>query len=178
MGWRVVTALLLAGALLGGPAGCSAATSPSSRVVAGQPLEVPKGSTDRAGRTIQSLTLAGLSRSAKAPVVGEALPQSAYAAFLVGHVSLAAPAVSIGQPAGVPTGVAITLDAKGTAALAAWTAAHAGERMVVIFDGRVASAPVIKEPLRSGHLFVSVDSSSAVLGDLLQAAVDSQSGKY
>ena len=132
------------------------------------PLEASGSKTSSPSRKsdIQSLALAGLLNPANLPQIGAALAPSKYKTFLVGHIAVARPSAS---------GVVISLDSRGAATLASWTSQHLDQPVVVLFGGRVVSVPFVKEPLRSGNFFVSIDASSSLGHELFQAAADSQS---
>jgi preprotein translocase subunit SecD len=52
--------------------------------------------------------------------------------------------------------VQITLDRAGTATLAAATTRHVGRKLVFLIDHRVASAPIIEEPITEGRLWIPI----------------------
>lgn len=55
--------------------------------------------------------------------------------------------------------VIVTFDTRGTKALAELTAANVGKKLATIIDERVASAPIIVDPLRRGEISITLSDS-------------------
>jgi SecD/SecF fusion protein len=54
-------------------------------------------------------------------------------------------------------GVALQLDREGATLFGQLTEAHVGKRFAIVLDGRVQSAPVIREPIYGGHASITGD---------------------
>ena len=54
-------------------------------------------------------------------------------------------------------GVALQLDREGANVFGQLTEAHVGKRFAIVLDGRVQSAPVIREPIYGGHASITGD---------------------
>jgi SecD/SecF fusion protein len=54
-------------------------------------------------------------------------------------------------------GVALQLDREGASLFGQLTEAHVGKRFAIVLDGRVQSAPVIREPIYGGHASITGD---------------------
>lgn len=89
-------------------------------------------------------------------VVGEPLPTDPPALF--GWEGIA----SVETPeAGDPADLLITLTAAAGDAFGEYTAAHVGETMAILVDGRVASLPMIQSPIPGGQISISGGSATA-----------------
>lgn len=91
-----------------------------------------------------------------APAVGETLPSSVHALF--GWEGIESVALDDTQQS---PAITITLKPAAKAAFGAWTAAHTGEYLAILIDGRVAVAPVINEPIPGGQVTVSGGAADA-----------------
>lgn len=60
-----------------------------------------------------------------------------------------------------PTRLDVTLDPDDAPRLAALSAAHLGERVTVLADGKPIGALVLKAPLEGGHLSLTLDGDDA-----------------
>lgn len=85
------------------------------------------------------------------PVVGEPLPKDEPALF--GWEGIESAVLDTTQQQ-LPA-VTVTLKPAAKSAFADYTAAHAGEYFAILVDGRVASLPVINEPIAGGQVMIS-----------------------
>jgi hypothetical protein len=84
-------------------------------------------------------------------VIGQPLPKDEPALFdWEGIESVVLSTTLQGIPA-----VTVTLRPTATSAFAAFTAAHSGEYIAILVDGRVAALPVINEPIPGGQVEIS-----------------------
>ncbi len=63
-------------------------------------------------------------------------------------------------------GVALQLDREGAKLFGQLTQAHVGKRFAIVLDGRVQSAPVIREPIYGGHASITGDFSEEQVRNL------------
>jgi SecD/SecF fusion protein len=63
-------------------------------------------------------------------------------------------------------GVALQLDREGANLFGQLTEAHVGKRFAIVLDGRVQSAPVIREPIYGGHASITGDFSEEEVRNL------------
>ena len=85
------------------------------------------------------------------PVVGEPLPKDEPALF--GWEGIESAVFDTTQQQ-LPA-ITVTLKPAAKSAFADYTAAHAGEYFAILVDGRVASLPVINEPIAGGQVMIS-----------------------
>ncbi len=71
---------------------------------------------------------------------------------------------SMGQPQ-----VSVTLDPAGARAFEAYTAAHDRERLAIVLDGEVLSAPIIQGAIQGGRLLISLGGLSGFEEALTEA---------
>ena len=77
--------------------------------------------------------------------------------------------------------VAVELDEDGTRSFEELTAAHVGERVAIMLDGMVNSAPVIQEKISGGHLRISLSQGRTAQENQQEArdlALVLKAGKY
>jgi hypothetical protein len=72
------------------------------------------------------------------------------------------------------TAVELRFTPHGATAFGAWTAANVGERLAIVIDGRVVSAPIVQAPIPDGSVLITgIDpaASAALLADLRELGI-------
>ena len=141
-------------------------------IAAGTEITVSIGAQEDVFNTQQALQANGLvafvrgAGTGPEPEIGTALtsPESLWPSAAVLSASVAT------DTAGAQT-LWMFLTPAGTEALAAWSTAHVGERLIVTLDGRVLSAPLITVPITVGNFALPMAPGKAILPLKVIAAI-------
>jgi len=73
------------------------------------------------------------------------------------------------DPVGSHPVISLRFDEMGTAAFAALTERHVGDRLAVVLDGEAHSAPVVQEPIRGGRATLALGAAKTMQAQLREA---------